>query len=51
MKLRVVAVGLRIPGWAQTAWEDYAKRFPPELRLELRAIKTEPRSSRSLQTL
>ena len=44
MKLLVIAVGQRVPDWAQTAWADYAKRFPPELRLELMAIKTEPRS-------
>ena len=35
-----------MPTWAQTAWDDYAKRFPPELKLELKAIKTEePRLS------
>jgi 23S rRNA (pseudouridine1915-N3)-methyltransferase len=51
MKLRVVAVGQRVPDWADTAWEDYAKRFPPESRLELKAVKTEPRGSRSLQAL
>ena len=44
MKLLVIAVGQRVPDWAQTAWADYAQRFPPELRLELKAIKTEPRS-------
>jgi 23S rRNA (pseudouridine1915-N3)-methyltransferase len=51
MKLLVVAVGQRMPDWAQAAWEDYAKRFPPELKLELRAVKTEPRGSKSLPTL
>src|SRR3982751_1810722 len=51
MKLLVVAVGQRVPGWAQTAWDDYAKRFPPELRVELKAVKTEPRASRSIETL
>jgi 23S rRNA (pseudouridine1915-N3)-methyltransferase len=51
MKLRVVAVGQRVPDWAQTAWDDYAKRFPPELRVELKAVKTEPRGSKSLETL
>jgi 23S rRNA pseudoU1915 N3-methylase RlmH len=51
MKLLVVAVGQRMPDWAQTAWDDYAKRFPPELKLELRAVKTEPRGSKSLETL
>lgn len=45
MKLVVVAVGQRMPAWAETAYDDYAKRFPPELRLELKAVKTEPRTS------
>ena len=49
MKLCVVAVGQRVPDWAQTAWDDYAKRFPPELKLELRAVKTEPRGSRTVE--
>lgn len=51
MKLVVVAVGQRMPAWAETAYEDYAKRFPPELRLEVRAVKTEPRGSKTLETL
>lgn len=51
MKLLIVAVGQRVPDWAQSAWDDYAKRFPPELRVELRAVKTEPRASRTLETL
>ena len=51
MKLLIVAVGQRVPDWAQTAYEDYAKRFPPELKVELRAVKTEPRGSKSLETL
>ena len=51
MKLRVVAVGQRVPDWAQTAWDDYAKRFPAELRVELKSVKTEPRGSKSLETL
>lgn len=51
MKLLIVAVGLRVPDWAQTAWDDYAKRFPPEIKLELKAVKTEPRGSKTLETL
>jgi len=51
MKLLVVAVGQRVPDWAATAWDDYAKRFPPELRLELKAVKTEPRGSRTVDQL
>jgi len=44
MKLLVVAVGQRQPGWADDAWAEYARRFPPEMRLELKALKAEPRS-------
>ena len=51
MRLLVVAVGQRVPDWAQAAWDDYAKRFPPEMRLELKAVKTEPRASKTLQAL
>jgi len=51
MKLLIVAVGLRVPDWAQTAWDDYAKRFPPEIKVELKAVKTEPRGSKTLPNL
>ncbi len=51
MRLVIVAVGQRVPDWAQTAWDDYAKRFPYELKVELRAVKTEPRASKSVETL
>lgn len=51
MRLLIVAVGQRVPDWAQTAWDDYAKRFPPELRIELKAVKTEPRGSKTLEQL
>jgi len=51
MKLVVVAVGQRVPGWAQAAWDDYAKRFPPELRVDLKAVKAEPRASKSVEAI
>lgn len=51
MKLVIVAVGQRMPDWAQTAYDDYAKRFPPELKIELKAVKTEPRGSKTLETI
>jgi 23S rRNA (pseudouridine1915-N3)-methyltransferase len=51
MKLTVVAVGQRVPDWAQVAWDDYAKRFPPELRVELKAVKTEPRASKTIEAI
>lgn len=43
MKLLVAAIGQRQPAWADEAWADFAKRFPPEMRLELKALKAEPR--------
>lgn len=51
MKLLIVAVGQRVPDWAQTAYDDYAKRFPPELKVELKTVKTEPRGSKLLAAL
>ena len=51
MRLTIVAVGLKVPDWAQHAYDDYAKRFPPEMRVELKAVKTEPRASKTLDNL
>ncbi len=51
MKLLLVAVGQRQPAWAEEAYQDYAKRFPPELRLELKAVKAEPRSGKTAEQL
>ena len=51
MRLTIVAVGQKVPDWAQAAYEDYAKRFPPEIKVELKAVKTEPRASKTLDTL
>jgi 23S rRNA (pseudouridine1915-N3)-methyltransferase len=45
MRLVVAAVGQRQPAWAEAAYDDFSKRFPPELRLELKAVKAEPRTS------
>src|SRR5690606_29188884 len=45
MKLIVVAVGVRMPDWVETAWHDYAKRLPPDCQLELKEVKPEPRTS------
>jgi 23S rRNA (pseudouridine1915-N3)-methyltransferase len=45
MRLVLASVGQRPPAWAEMAYEDYAKRFPPELRLELKAVKAEPRTA------
>jgi 23S rRNA (pseudouridine1915-N3)-methyltransferase len=51
VKLLLVAVGQRQPAWADEAYQDYAKRFPPDLRLELKAVKAEPRSGKTAEQL
>jgi 23S rRNA (pseudouridine1915-N3)-methyltransferase len=51
VRLLIVAVGQRVPDWAQTAWDDYVKRFPHELKVELKTVKTEPRGSKTLENL
>jgi 23S rRNA (pseudouridine1915-N3)-methyltransferase len=51
VRIVLVAVGLRMPAWADAAFADYAKRMPAELRLELKAVKAEPRGSRTAAQL
>ncbi len=45
MKLLVIAVGTRMPGWVDEGWREYAKRMPAGTTLELVQIKPEARSS------
>ena len=35
MKLLLIAVGQKMPAWVTTAYEEYARRFPRDLPLEL----------------
>lgn len=43
MKLRIVALGHRMPGWVVAGCDDYARRLPREFPLELVELKPEPR--------
>jgi 23S rRNA (pseudouridine1915-N3)-methyltransferase len=43
MRLRVVALGQRMPAWVHAGWDEYARRMPPEFEIELVALKAEPR--------
>lgn len=45
MKLIVAAVSARPPAWVVAGWDEYAKRMPRELPLELLEIKPEPRTT------
>lgn len=44
MRLFILAVGHKMPGWIETAFAEYAKRMPPELRIVLKEIKPVDRS-------
>lgn len=51
--LRLIAIGSRQPAWVNAGFEDYARRFPPECRLELTELPSGSRgkgqdSSRAL---
>ncbi|NDP42750.1 MAG: 23S rRNA (pseudouridine(1915)-N(3))-methyltransferase RlmH [Aromatoleum sp.] len=43
MRIRVVALGHRMPAWIAAGWDDYARRLPREFALELVELKPEPR--------
>jgi 23S rRNA (pseudouridine1915-N3)-methyltransferase len=45
LKLVILAVGHKMPDWITSGFEEYAKRMPPELRIELKELKPEQRSS------
>ena len=43
MKIRIVALGHRMPAWVSDGFDDYARRLPREFALELAEIKPEAR--------
>jgi 23S rRNA (pseudouridine1915-N3)-methyltransferase len=45
MRFLVVAVGDRMPDWVESAFAEYAKRMPRHARLELAAVRAEPRTA------
>ncbi|HLT26891.1 MAG TPA: 23S rRNA (pseudouridine(1915)-N(3))-methyltransferase RlmH [Zeimonas sp.] len=45
MRVRVVAVGSRMPAWVASAVDDYARRIPPEWRIEWREVRAEARGA------
>lgn len=52
VKLRIVALGHRMPAWVDAAFSDYAKRLPRDWTLELVLLKPEPRDrGRSVATM
>ncbi len=47
MKLRILAIGNKMPAWVTTGYEQYQKRMPPELRLEMVELPMATRSKNS----
>lgn len=47
MKIVVVAVGQRLPAWAEQACNEYTKRFGADLRLQVKTVKAEPRDGKT----
>ena len=45
MKLLIVSVGHKMPDWITSGFNEYAKRMPREMKIELIEIKPEPRST------
>ena len=45
MKLRLIAVGTRMPDWVVAATHDYVRRFPRDCRLELIEVPVVQRGS------
>ncbi len=50
MRLCVAAVGQRMPAWVDQAWEDYSRRFPPSLKLDLKQVRL-PRRAKNTDVL
>jgi 23S rRNA (pseudouridine1915-N3)-methyltransferase len=52
MQLVIAAVGHKMPAWIEAGFAEYAKRMPPECRIQLKEIKPVERSaSKSPETV
>ncbi len=51
MKFTIVTIGHRLPDWADTACEDFLKRFPPDWKVEVKALKAEPREGKPIPAI
>ncbi|MGI9308166.1 MAG: 23S rRNA (pseudouridine(1915)-N(3))-methyltransferase RlmH [Gammaproteobacteria bacterium] len=45
MQISLLAVGTRMPGWVQDGFNEYNKRLPPHLRIQLKEIAPIARSA------
>jgi 23S rRNA (pseudouridine1915-N3)-methyltransferase len=49
MKISIIAIGQRQPGWADEAVADFLKRFPADFSVGIKALKAEPRTGRKAE--
>ena len=47
MRIRLICLGTKMPGWVNDGYEEYAGRMPHECRLELVELKLPERSKNS----
>ncbi len=47
MKITVIAVGQKLPDWAEAACGDYLKRFPKDWAVDVKALKAEDRTTKT----
>lgn len=45
MRIRVVAVGTKVPAWVDAAVGEYDRRLPPDWRIDWKPVRAEPRSA------
>ena len=51
MRILILAVGDKLPAWAETAVADYVKRMPREARVEVVPVKPEKRAGQSAERI
>ena len=45
MRVTILSVGHKMPAWIQDGYHEYARRMPPEVRVELVELKPEERGA------
>ena len=45
MRVTILSVGHRMPAWIQEGYQEYVRRMPPEIRVDLTELKPEERGA------
>ncbi len=51
MKILIIAIGQKLPEWAQEACNDYLNRFPRDWSVEVKALKAEDRTTKTIEKI